>query len=79
MGKTAEHRLGTPEQIGQGIKELKKLHKYYLDEIKQNQNMVKHARDVSPEEIHYFKGREEAYTDHMAEIAYIIEMLEGTR
>lgn len=76
MGKT-EQVVGRLEDVKGGILELKKLYKYYRDEIKQNQTMLKTGRAVSIEEYQYFMGRAEAYADHMAETAYIIQMMEG--
>lgn len=77
--KQKEQVIGSESCIKEGIVELKKLHKYYFDEIKQNEIMIKHGRGVSPEEAQYYAGRAEAYVDHMAETSYIIDMLEGKK
>lgn len=79
MARKTEQVIGTETCIKEGIIELKKLHKYYFDELKQNESMIKHGRGVSPEEAQYYAGRAEAYIDHMAEISYVILMLEGKK
>lgn len=73
-----EALLGTSEQILAGIIELKKLVRYYQNEAKQNSFHLSSSR-TTPEEQQYYAGRHEAYSDHIAETSYIIDMLEGTR
>lgn len=77
--KLEKQTIGTQSQVLEGIEELKKLNRYYINEAKQNLFHINNDRNASPEEKQYYAGRHEAYSDHIAETQYIIEMMEGTR
>ena len=60
------------------LEELMKLHEYYKSEIKQRKNEL---RKITKQDIRweYEQGKIVAYTDHITEIEYIIEMMAGRK
>ena len=60
------------------LEELMKLNEYYKSEVKQRKN---ERRKLTKEDVRweYEQGKIVAYTDHITEIEYIIEMMAGRK
>ena len=60
------------------LEELLKLEEYYKSEIKQRKSLVKKIRDDDMRFAHE-QGKITAYTDHITEIGYIVEIMLGKK
>ena len=60
------------------LEELYKLAEYYANEVKQRKSLVKKLKDDDMRFAHE-QGKITAYTDHIEEISFIIEVLSGKK
>ena len=58
------------------LEELIKLEEYYKSEVKQRKSLVKKIKDDDMRFAHE-QGKITAYTDHITEVGYIIEIITG--
>lgn len=60
------------------LEELLKLEEYYKSEIKQRKSELRKLRETD-QRWEYEQGKIVAYTDHITEIAFIIEVMSGKK